>query len=73
MEYHNDYVIKQGLSTAGFILLADSQSCEVEAIKHNSKPLYGIQFHAERYKIGREGHKEGLKIFENFYKLAVKK
>ena len=73
VEHHNDYVMKQGFSTAGFIRLADSQSCEVEAMKHNSKPLYGIQFHAERYKIGREEHKEGLKILENFYKLVVKK
>ena len=73
VEYHNDYVMKQGLSTAGFILLADSQSCEVEAMKHCLKPLYGIQFHAERYKIGREEHKEGLKILENFYKIVAKK
>lgn len=73
VEYHNDYVVKQGLSEAGFTLLADSKTCEVEAIKYNSKPLYGVQFHAERYRIRKEEHKEGLKIFENFYKLVVKR
>jgi len=71
VEYHNDYVMKQGLLEAGFTLLADSPSCEVEAIKYDSKPLYGVQFHAERYKNRREEHREGLKIFENFYKYVV--
>lgn len=69
---HNDYVKKLGLSGAGFTLLADSQSCEVEAMKHVSKPLYGVQFHPERIKIKQEEHRDGLKIFENFYKLIVK-
>lgn len=73
MEYHNDYVMKKGLSKAGFTILADSQSCEVEAMKYNSKSIYGVQFHAERHRIGREEHMEGLKIFENFYKLVVKR
>lgn len=73
VEYHNDYVLKQGLSTSDLTLLADSQSCEVEAVKHNSKPIYGIQFHAERYRIGKQEHKEGLQIFKNFYKHIAKK
>jgi len=38
VEYHNNYVRKQDLLEAGFTLLA----------------LYGIQFHAERFKIGSE-------------------
>jgi len=73
VEYHNDYVVEQGLSQSGFKLLADSQSCEVEAIKLNSKPIYGVQFHPERYRIKGEEHKEGLTIFENFYKRVAKR
>jgi len=58
VEYHNNFVMKQGLSEAGFTILADSQSCEVEALKYDSKPLYGVQFHMERYRIRREEHKK---------------
>lgn len=70
---HNDYVKKVGLSEVGFKLLADSQSCEVEAMKHISKPLYGVQFHPEKIKIEQEEHRDGLRIFENFYKLVVRR
>ena len=34
---------------AGFRLLARSESSPIAAMKHESRPLYGIQFHAERY------------------------
>lgn len=30
-----------------FIKLARSKICEVEAMKHRTKPLYGVQFHPE--------------------------
>jgi GMP synthase-like glutamine amidotransferase len=66
-EYHNDYVLKDSLGNAGFTLLADSVSCEVEAVKHNSKPFFGVQFHPERLTIGNETHPEGQQIIENFY------
>ncbi len=32
---------------AGFDLLASSEKCAVQVIKHKSKPLYGAQFHVE--------------------------
>lgn len=45
-----------------FKLLASSSICEIEAMKHEKLPLYGIQFHPEVY------HTEnGPKLFENFY------
>jgi GMP synthase (glutamine-hydrolysing) len=68
-ENHFDYVLKDGLAEAGFVLLADSASCEVEAIKHKTKPFYGVQFHPERTT---ERYPEGQKVIENFYKNAVK-
>lgn len=49
----------------GFKLLADSSICNIEAMKHEEKPLYGIQFHPEVY------HTEnGPKLFENFYEVC---
>jgi homoserine O-succinyltransferase len=71
-EYHNDYVKRSSLEKAGLELLAESQSCEVEAVKHKKKPFYGIQFHAEKIMIGSEFHPEGLKILKNFLDYAHK-
>ena len=30
-----------------FILLASSQQCKVQAFRHKSKPIYGVEFHPE--------------------------
>ncbi len=70
-ETHNDYVRRNSLEESGFKLLADSQSCEVEAIKHRNKPFYGVQFHPERTKIEGEEHKDGIKVIKNFYRYVV--
>jgi GMP synthase-like glutamine amidotransferase len=72
-ESHYDYVLKQSLNQAGMVLLADSDSCEVEAVKHKSQPFYGVQFHPERISVKGETHPEGHEILENFYKNVVKK
>ena len=72
-EYHNDYVLRDSLASAGFNLLADSSSCEVEAVKHQSKLFFGVQFHPERITIENETHLEGHKILENFYANNVKR
>ena len=61
---HKDEVIKP---PENFKVLASSSICGVEAIKHNTKPIYGIQFHPEVH------HTEnGGKIFENFYEVCQK-
>jgi anthranilate/para-aminobenzoate synthase component II len=70
-QYHNDYVQKEGLKETGFMLLADSVSCEVEAVKHKTLPFYGTQFHPERVTIKKETHPEGHRVIENFYR-AIK-
>jgi GMP synthase (glutamine-hydrolysing) len=50
-----------------FKILASSQICKFEAIKHKNKPLYGIQFHPEVHHTPN-----GEKIFENFHELTKK-
>ena len=72
-ENHFDYVLKENLSEAGFILLADSASCDVEAVKHKSKPFWGVQFHPERITAKGETHPEGHRLIGNFYKNVVKR
>jgi GMP synthase-like glutamine amidotransferase len=69
-ENHYDYVLKDSLDDAGFTLLADSASCEVEAVKHNCKPFFGVQFHPERIAINNQTHPDGHHIIENFYKIV---
>jgi GMP synthase (glutamine-hydrolysing) len=72
-EYHNDYVLKESLENAGFKLLADSLSCEVEAVKHITRLFYGVQFHPESIIIQNETHPEGHKVIENFLVHVVKR
>lgn len=48
-----------------FIKLARSQICEVEAMKHKIKPLYGVQFHPEVSHTAR-----GNDIFRNFFEVC---
>lgn len=48
-----------------FKLLATSDVCEIEAMKHAEKPVYGIQFHPEVHHT-QQGHL----IFENFYRIC---
>ncbi|RLJ01353.1 MAG: GMP synthase [Candidatus Aenigmatarchaeota archaeon] len=46
----------------GFSLLASSDHCRVEAIKHRRRPIYGVQFHPE---MGWDGEL----VLENFLKV----
>lgn len=48
-----------------FDVLATSDICDVEAMKHKNKPIYGIQFHPEVYHTER-----GPEVFQNFYKVC---
>ena len=63
-ESHNDEVTK---IPNNFINLAKSENCEIQIIKHQSKPLYGFQFHPEV-----EHTEFGIQFFKNFIKLCEK-
>lgn len=51
----------------GFRVLASSSECRVQVIKHESRLVYGTQFHPERYD---EEHPHGKVLLGNFFKLA---
>ncbi|WP_455645199.1 GMP synthase subunit A [Methanosphaera sp.] len=48
-----------------FEIIANSDKCDIEAMKHSDKPIYGIQFHPEVQHTPRGGE-----IFENFNKIC---
>ena len=60
---HNDEV---SILPKSFILLAESETCNIQAMQHKDKPLYGLQFHPEV-----EHTKYGELIFKNFIKLCT--
>lgn len=47
----------------GFLRIAKSRETKNEAMKHEQKPLYGVQFHPERWN---EENLAGKRILENF-------
>ncbi len=61
-ESHNDEVTK---IPKNFDLLASSENCKVQAIKHKNKPFYGLQFHPEV-----ENTEYGETMFKNFIEIC---
>ncbi len=51
----------------GFLLLARSATSSIEAICHESLPVYGLQFHPER---ADEDHPHGQRIIQNLVGLS---
>ena len=52
---------------AGFEILASSNHCRIESMRHVSRPLYGIQFHAEAYEAP---YHDGRQLLANFFQIA---
>jgi GMP synthase (glutamine-hydrolysing) len=51
----------------GFVRLASSDWCAIQAMRHTARPMYGVQFHPERYS---DAHPDGRTILANFFRLA---
>ncbi len=50
-----------------FKLLAESDICKIESMRHKTKPIYGIQWHPEVY------HSEyGTELYRNFVEICKK-
>jgi len=61
-ESHNDEVVK---TPAGFQVIAKSGNCAVEAIRHNERDVFGVQFHPEVSHTTK-----GVGLFKNFLKIV---
>jgi GMP synthase (glutamine-hydrolysing) len=47
----------------GFELTASNETCRIQAMRHRSRPLFGVQFHPELFDAEHPG---GSRILENF-------
>src|SRR5882762_8395823 len=47
----------------GFHRTAFNETCSIQAMQHESKPLFGVQFHPELFD---DEHAEGQRIVQNF-------
>ena len=57
----------------GFELLASTDVCRIQAIKHTSQLVYGTQFHPECYYFSEEEetlYYDGRDLLANFFKMA---
>ena len=63
-ESHNDEVTRL---PSVFEILAESEDCKIQAMKHRDKPFYGLQFHPEV-----EHTEYGEQIFKNFINICKK-
>ena len=50
-----------------FEILATSEHCKIEAMRHTNRPLYGTQFHPEAYE---PPFSYGQKILKNFAEIV---
>jgi len=50
-----------------FVLLASAKDSKIQALRHRSRPLYGVQFHPERFT---QKYPDGKTILRNFFRLA---
>lgn len=51
----------------GFALLATNANCRIQAMRHRSRPLYGMQFHPEKHQ---SEYPHGGRLLQNFFRLA---
>jgi GMP synthase (glutamine-hydrolysing) len=49
-----------------FHVTATNETCEIQAMQHNARPLFGVQFHPELFD---DEHPEGRQVLENFLSL----
>jgi GMP synthase (glutamine-hydrolysing) len=65
MESHTEHVVPDRHLAKNFEVMAYSDSCKVEVIRHLERPLWGVQFHPER-----SGH-VGVRLASNLARLVA--
>ena len=50
----------------GFQRTAWNDTCSIQAMQHESRPVFGVQFHPELFN---DGHPDGRRIMESFLRL----
>lgn len=50
-----------------FKIIATNRNCRVQAMRHKSKPVYGVQFHPNIFD---EKHPHGKTVLKNFFKIC---
>lgn len=51
----------------GFVATASNETCAVQAMQHEERPVFGVQFHPELFD---ETHPHGRRVIENFLALG---
>jgi GMP synthase (glutamine-hydrolysing) len=51
----------------GFKATASNDACPIQAMQHEEKPLFGVQFHPELFD---QEHPDGRQVLENFLNLT---
>jgi GMP synthase (glutamine-hydrolysing) len=51
----------------GFKATASNETCPIQAMQHEEKPLFGVQFHPELFD---QEHPDGRQVLENFLNLT---
>ncbi len=57
-ESHNDEVVAV---PPNFIVMAGSDNCAIQAMRHEKRNVFGVQFHPEVYHTPK-----GVDVFKNF-------
>ena len=52
---------------ADFRLLASNDNCHLQAMRHQQRPIYGVQFHPELYT---DDYPDGRRVLSNFFAIA---
>lgn len=51
----------------GFVRLAETDLCHIQAIRHETRPVYGTQFHPEDYS---EEYPDGKRLLSNYFRIC---